>query len=61
MVVHEINDSMSPPKEPMQPSLWSLPLITMLQNSRKGYGKDFYITLNSIIIIKVLMSNFILM
>jgi len=37
----------------MQPSLWSLTLITMLQNSMKGYGKDFHITLDSILIIKV--------
>jgi len=41
----------------MQPSFWSLTLATMLQNSMKFYGKGFYITLNSIIIMKVLMSN----
>ena len=43
----------------MQPSFRSLILTTMLQNSMKGYGNDFYITLNSIIIIKVLISNFV--
>ena len=45
----------------MQPSLWSLTLVPMLQNSMKGYGKDFYITLNVIIIIKVLMGNVVYM
>ena len=41
----------------MQLSLWSLTLATRLQNSMKGYGKDFNITLDSIIRSKVLTSN----
>ena len=41
----------------MQLSFWLLTLITMLHKPMKGYGKDFYIALNSIIIMKVLMSN----